>query len=73
MIAIAERDAARSNGPDVIGSEINDSLQFTRVVAHDLGQEKGGPLGAIKMYAGLAYGPDVGRRGRGDRVCRSFW
>jgi hypothetical protein len=68
LIAIAHRDAAKSNGPDVIGSEINDSLQFTCVVAHYLGQEKGGPFGAIKMYAGLPYGPDVGRRGRGDRV-----
>jgi len=28
LITIAQRDAAKSNGPDVIGSEINDSLQI---------------------------------------------
>jgi len=72
LIAIAERDAAKSNGPDVIGSEINDSLQFTRVSPTILGRKKVVHLVPSKCMpvwptAQMSAGEDA------ETECRWFW
>jgi hypothetical protein len=72
LIAIAERDAAKSNGPDVIGSEINDSSNLLVLSPTILGRKKAVHLVPSKCMpvwptAQMSAGEDA------ETECRSFW